>query len=64
MKTSTGGCQVEKLPAISGSMGEKRKLTGKCKIAKVQQGKVKSWRSLEDENFNATRWLRNLLLTF
>jgi len=53
MKTSTGGCQVEKLPAISRSPGEKRELTGKYKITKVQEGKVKSWRLLEDENSNA-----------
>lgn len=52
MKTSTGGCQIEKLPAISRSLGEKRELTGKYKITKVQEGKVKSWRLL-DENSNA-----------
>ena len=39
--TSTGGCQVEKLPAISRSLGEKRELNEKCKITNVQEGKVK-----------------------
>lgn len=47
MITSAGRCKVEKLPAISSScLGEKSELTGKCKINKVQEGKVKFWRLL------------------
>ena len=57
MKTSTGGSQVEKLPAISRSLGEKHELTGQYKIGKVQEGEVESWRLLEDENFSTTQFM-------
>lgn len=52
MITSAGRCKVEKLPALSSSsLGDKNELTGKCKINKVQEGKVKSWRLLQTAKF-------------
>lgn len=67
MKTSTGRCKVEKLPAISSSLDGKSELTGKYKITKVQEGKVKFWQLLEAAKFQCHALnlrLCNLLLTF
>lgn len=55
MCSSTGGCKIEKLPAISSSLRKKNELTGNHTITKPQEGKVEISTIIKASQFHSNK---------